>query len=346
MIRRLLPAIMCLPGLAALLSAQPLHELFSHLPPHVSVLTTWGARPEWGRDGTHLFFLGKSIGDVFRIDLRTREVRPVTDHFHHEGFNRIGALANGDLLLAGHRQFDAENPWQHRHDLEMWVLDKGFQSPAVSLGERCDEGPAVSRKNLTIAWTAPGQREIYVGEIVYSGGKPAIASKRLVVSYKDSPDPIRLETQDFRPPHERELLYTHYWGTHDEPFRYSDTYGINLDTGERRNYTNSPNTYDEAEGVFPSGAFTLIESDRHQAERMWKVDVYRLRLDGSGQVERLLDFSSRYPGVISDNPVVSPDGRSIAVQVGFPRMGSGQGRGILLFDVEKYERRKAQGNGE
>jgi hypothetical protein len=116
-----------------------------------------------------------------------------------------------------------------------------------------------------------------------------------------------------------------------------------LKTGEITNYTNSSGSYDEAEGIFPDGKYCMIESDRHQdlANRLrWKVDIYRLKLDGSGEVERLADFSTRYPGKLrSDNPVVNRTGKWIAVQYGY-MAGSGDGQGIFLFDVEKFEKSK------
>jgi len=101
-----------------------------------------------------------------------------------------------------------------------------------------------------------------------------------------------------------------------------------------------PDSYNEAEGIFPDGKYILIESDRHQPmqfKNQYKLDVYKLKLDGSGEVERLADFATRYPGRFrSDNPVVAHNGKWIALQFGFMK-GAGNGQGIFLFDVEKYE---------
>jgi hypothetical protein len=72
--------------------------------------------------------------------------------------------------------------------------------------------------------------------------------------------------------------------------------------------------------------------------RKWRVDVYLLKLDGTLSIERLCDWTN-YPGYRSDNPVVSPDGKIIAIQRGF-MAGAGQGRGIVLFDLEKYRQMK------
>jgi Tol biopolymer transport system component len=114
-------------------------------------------------------------------------------------------------------------------------------------------------------------------------------------------------------------------------------------SGKTTDYTYLPDSYNEAEGIFPDGKYILIESDRHQPmqfRNQYKLDVYKLKLDGSGEVERLADFSTRYPGRFrSDNPVVSRNGKFIALQFGFMK-GAGDGQGIFLFDVEKFEHGK------
>jgi len=89
----------------------------------------------------------------------------------------------------------------------------------------------------------------------------------------------------------------------------------------------------------------MIESDRHHEKEkrlQYRVDVYKFKLDGSGEAERLADFSTKYPGILrSDNPVVDKSGKYIALQFGF-QAGSGNGRGIFLFDLDKYEKSKKQ----
>ena len=59
-------------------------------------------------------------------------------------------------------------------------------------------------------------------------------------------------------------------------------------------------------------------------------------IDGREEMERLADFSVRYPGKLrSDNPVADKTGKWIALQYGF-LAGAGNGQGIFLFDLEKY----------
>lgn len=304
------------------------------LPAHMRVLLPWGQRPDWDHEG-RLVFMEKAFGDAYRIDLGTRELTPLTAHFPHEGFDRVLVLANGDFLLTGPPEVDAKDPWKDRHTrFEMFVLDRGLTRPPVALGERIDEGPAVSRTRMHLAWTPPGQRDIYEADIVYRDGVPSLANKRLALSYAGRPMSERLEPQDFRPPDEHELIFSCYSGTLEEPFYFSDVCGLDLASGRITNYTKTPEQYDEPEGIFPDGRHTLVESDRHGENRKWKIDIYRLALDGTNRAERLTSFDGVPGGYHGSNPVVSPDGRRVVVQVGIHGSGAGQGRGLVLIDLD------------
>ncbi|MCU0401205.1 MAG: hypothetical protein MUE75_09390 [Algoriphagus sp.] len=281
------------------------------LPPHFSILTTWGVRPEWDEKSENIYFLNKLVGDVFKINIATKEVSQVTSGFYHGGIHRVLCLANGDLLLAmGSPIFDANNPEKDRHaGLGLYVLTKENPNTPYALDAYCDEGPAVSKNSLKIAWTLKGQREIKAG-----------------------------------PSLNEELIYTHYWGDERDQYFNSQVFGFNLNTKETKKYTDLPKSYNEAEGIFPGGDFMVIESDRHQPmneRNKYKLDIYKLKLDGSGEVERLADFSTRYFNRIkSDNPVVNKTGKIIAHQFGYQK-GAGDGRGIFLFDLEAYEKAKS-----
>jgi len=304
------------------------------LPAHMRVLLPWGQRPDWDHEG-RIVFMEKAFGDAYRIDLRTRELTPLTVHFPHEGFDRVLVLANGDFLLTGPPEVDAKDPWKDRHTrFEMFLLDRSLTRPPVALGERIDEGPAVSRSRMHIAWTPPGQRDIFEADIVYRDGVPSLANKRLVLSYAGRPMSERLEPQDFRPPDERELIFSCYSGTLEEPFYFSEVCGLDLGNGRITNYTKTPEQYDEPEGVFPDGRHTLVESDRHGENRKWKIDIYRLALDGTNRGDRLTSFDGIPGGYHGSNPVVSPDGRQVVVQVGIHGSGAGQGRGLVLIDLK------------
>lgn len=311
----------------------------NNLPPYMTVLLDWGQRPEWSNDGKWIYFLPKAFSDVFRIDVATGKIEPVTIHYFHEGYNRVLSLPNGDLLLAGPDNFDSSDPWKSRHRLHLSVLKKPFNKPSIPLDAYCDEGPAVSKTDNRIAWTLPGQREIKMGELVYKNKEVTLVNEKTILSFdqKNIPTSHRLETQDFYPG-ENKLIFTYYYGTDEEPFYFADPYTLDLETGEMEKLTNTKDIYNEAEGVAPDGSFLLVESDRHTEQQKWLVDIYLLRLNGTKQMERLCDWT-KYPGYRSDNPVVSPNGKTIAIQCGF-MTGSGQGRGIVLLNLEKYQQSK------
>jgi hypothetical protein len=327
-------------------NSQTIETIIEELPPYFSILTTWGVRPEWDEKSENIYFLSKLVGDVYKINIATKDISQVTS-FYHGGIHRVLCLSNGDLLLAmGPNIFDANDPEKDRHKgLGLYVLTKSNPDKPYPLNAYCDEGPAVSKNSMKIAWTLKGQREIQAGEIVYDKGIPQLNGVSTIISYKDSSAYVRLETQDFRPPLNEELIYTHYWGDERDQYYNSQVFGFNLITKETKKYTDLPKSYNEAEGIFHDGKYMVIESDRHQPmeeRNKYKLDIYKLTLDGSGEVERLADFSTRYFNKIkSDNPVVNHKGNMIAHQFGFQK-GAGDGRGIFLFDLEAYEKYKQQ----
>lgn len=323
--------------------SQTIESLVKELPSYFSILTTWGLRPEWDEKSENVYFLNKMAGDVFKINIETREITCVTCGFYHTGIFRAMCLVNGDLLLGigDGEVFDPAEPEKGRHKLAMFILKKDDPDKPVPLGEYCDEGPAISRNNMRIAYTLPGQREIMMADIKYTNDVPSLVNKKKIISYNDSSAYVRLETQDFRGMNDDELLYTHYRGDARDSFNHSQTYGFNTLTGKYVNYTNLPNSYNEAEGIFPDGNSICIESDRHQPmsdRNKYKLDVYRLSLDGTGKAVRIADFSTRYTGILrSDNPVVCKTGKFIALQFGF-MIGAGDGKGIFLLDLDKFEK--------
>jgi Tol biopolymer transport system component len=109
---------------------------------------------------------------------------------------------------------------------------------------------------------------------------------------------------------------------------------VDLETKKVTNLTNSPDEYDEPEGVFPDGQFTLVECDKQNKLGWQHIDLWKLRLDGGGYVERLTYFSD-YPGYKASNPVVSDDGRFMAFQMAKTTDQAGVGYGIFVYDFEK-----------
>ncbi len=101
-----------------------------------------------------------------------------------------------------------------------------------------------------------------------------------------------------------------------------------------------PGTYNEAEGIFPDGLYTTVEADR-QCEQLGgergygNIDIWMLRLDGTGKDFTRLTHFNDYEGGKASNPVISTDGRFMAFQVGRTGDPAGVGYGILLYWFKK-----------
>ena len=80
-----------------------------------------------------------------------------------------------------------------------------------------------------------------------------------------------------------------------------------------------------------------MECDRHNSKGTGQIDIYKLKLDGSGDVERLTYFAD-FQGYKSSNPVVSDDGRYMAFQVARVGDWAGVGRGIFIFDLNEVNK--------
>ncbi|MEJ1971163.1 MAG: hypothetical protein WDM96_01130 [Lacunisphaera sp.] len=194
------------------------------------------------------------------------------------------------------------------------MLGRDGKNPPVALGVFCSEGPAVSRQKLQIAWAEwrnPGAGEgdlalskIYLADIAYTDGKPALANRQLLLDGSEPGYRCTMETQNFNPQRPSELIFN----TYTDRGQKCDALGVNLETKKLMRYTNSPAIYDEAEGVFPDGEFTLVECDEQHPGGPANIDLWKLALDGSGRHTRLTYFSD-YPGYKAANGVVSDDGK-------------------------------------
>ena len=330
-------SVFAIPFLAFTLGAAPADKDPSdELPPNIRRLTHFGERADWSHDGKRILFLSKTFGDAMEIDLATGAVRNLTAHYPHHGYTRALYLQNGDILLSGPDQFDPAHAGDARVQCWLYVLDKNLTSPARPLGSKCSEGPAVSRKRMHIAWThvaaqypdempADGSR-MMEADVVAEGGKPKLANQRVIITSTELPFRCTMETQNFRPPDERELTFSAYG------YQGTDVCGVDLQTKKVTNYSNAPGQYDEPEGIFPDGQFTLVECDRHNRKGSGHVDLYKLALDGSGATERLTHFND-YPGYKASNPVVSDDGWRIAFQLAKSTEAAGVGHGIFVYEV-------------
>ena len=124
--RRLLIAAFTLAlATASLANDGPATSPDRDLPPHITRLTLFGERADFSHDGKRVLFLEKTFGDVYEVDLETKQPRLLTGHYPHHGYTRALYLANGDILLSGPERLDPLHPADARVQCHLSILDKG-----------------------------------------------------------------------------------------------------------------------------------------------------------------------------------------------------------------------------
>ena len=116
------------------------------LPANIVRLTHFGERASWSPDDKRIAFMEKSFGDVYEVDVATKNIRLLT-HYPHAGFLRAQFLPNGDYFLIGARTFTDIQTTRSR-DQEMWIL-KADAKPGdrpLALEHKISEGVAISKK--------------------------------------------------------------------------------------------------------------------------------------------------------------------------------------------------------
>jgi hypothetical protein len=328
-------------------SGSPLGDL----PPWITSLQDFGVRPDWSGDSARLVYLDALVGNVFEVELATGSRRSLTEHFPHHGFTRARYLANGALLLCGP---GSANPDREGVDAVVGAVGDRWHTelfylpldggPAQPLEEPCFEGPAVSRLGMTIAWTRSdypeellfARSEIWTGRIEVQDGRARIVDRRRRVGREDFYYLAFLETQDFRPPDDSELLFSAY------AYKGGEVMGVDLNTGALTNYSQDWG-YDEAEGVFPDGESIAIEreANTYTAVPVGDIDIWQLSLDGTAEVRRLTNFTD-YAGYGANNPVISPDGKKMVFGLRIKGGDHGNADGMLLYDFEAARQARSE----
>jgi Tol biopolymer transport system component len=306
-----------------------------NLPSNITRMTYFGERASWSPDGRRIAFMEKSFGDAYEVDVSTKAIRLLT-HYPHPGFLRVQYLSNGDYFLIGARTFTDIQATRGR-DQEMWILKHDFKpgDRAVPLDHKISEGVAISRSAMKIAWSntrgqypdllQEGESVIYTADVVYDGGMAKLANKKEVLRAK-APE-CTLEAQDFRN-NDTELIYTCY----RSPF--ADVLGVDLASGRITVYRKLPGEYNEVEGIFPDGRYTLVESSRAQSQQNSNyIDIWKLRLEPNSTDFTRVTHWGEYAGYKASNPVVSPDGRRMAFQSARSKDAAGVGYGIFVMDL-------------
>jgi hypothetical protein len=306
-----------------------------HLPKNIEVLTHFGERADISPDNQRVAFMTKSFGDAMVVDLKTRVIQCLTCNVPAAAFLRVMHLVTGDYILIGPDHFENVHTSRTR-DNELWFLSKDRGAKPVKLGQKMSEGAAISKKTLKIAVSqtvaqspdlAPEASRLVVADLDISG-VPKLVNQKMVYESKDRS--CTLEAQDFYD-NDSKMTFTCY-----EPEGHSSVMGIDLKTGQVTNFSKAPGTYNEVEGIFPDGLYTAVEADRQCAQLggprgAGNIDIWKLRLDGTGKdFTRLTNFND-YEGGKASNPVLSTDGRFMAFQSAKTTDPAGVGYGILIY---------------
>lgn len=310
-----------------------------NLPPHIQILTHFGERADISPDNQRIAFMSKSFGDAFVIDLQTKIIRCLTCNVPGAAFLRVMHLPGGDYILIGPDHFEDIRTSRTR-DNELWYLSREPGAKPVKMGQRMSEGMAISKRSMKVAFSVlPAQdpslgegSRIEMADVQVADGKATLVNKKII---HRSPDAnCRLEAQDFYD-NDTKLTFTCY-----EPQGLGSAMKLDLASGEAVNLSKKPGSYNEIEGIFPDGVYTLVEADR-QCETLGgqrgsgNIDIWRLKMDGTGRDFVRLTHFNDYEGGKASNPVVSTDGRFMAFQYARTTDPAGVGYGLLIYRFTK-----------
>jgi Tol biopolymer transport system component len=245
-------------------------------------------------------------------------------------------LSTGDYILIGPEHFQDIHVSRSR-DNELWFLSKQPNSKPIRFNQKMSEGAAISKKSLKISYSEnsaqnpelpKGASRLFIADVDLSGGVPQLTNKKVV--YESPDNRCNIEAQDFFD-NDRKMTFTCY-----QPEGMASVMTIDLETKEVVNQSKAPGTYNEVEGIFPDGKYTCVEGDR-QVQTLGRkggfreIDIWKLRLDGTGKDFTRLTHFNDYDGWKASNPVVSTDGKFMAFQVAHTADEAGVGYGIMLY---------------
>ncbi len=112
--------------------------------------------------------------------------------------------------------------------------------------------------------------------------------------------------------------------------------GIDMETGQVTDFSKTPDTYNECEGIFPDGDTppwkATVKSLNYEGEHGCRTSTSRSsKLDGTGKDFVRLTHFNDYEGWKASNPVISTDGKLMAFQVAHTSDNAGVGYGIILY---------------
>jgi hypothetical protein len=310
------------------------------LPANIEMLTLFGERADISPDNARIAFMAKSFGDAMVVDVKTRAIRCLTCGVPGAAFLRVMHLVTGDYILIGPDHFEDIRVSRTR-DNQLWFLARDRGARPVKFNERMSEGMAISKKSLKVAYSQvhaqvpdvpEGASRLIVADVNLAGGTASLLNKTVVYESKDSS--CTIEAQDFYD-NDSKMTFTCY-----EPKGAASVMGIDLATRQVTNFSRTPGTYNEVEGIFPDGQYTCVEADRQIATLggsggSGNIDIWKLKLDGTGKDFVRLTHFNDYEGGKASNPVVSTDGRFMAFQAAKTTDPAGVGYGILVYWFRK-----------
>lgn len=311
----------------------------STMPRGQRLISAFGERPVFSPDGTKLAFIGQSYGDAFEYDMRTRRLRNLTAHMPHRGFLRVHYLNDGSFLLVGPHEKGATMEETRQTKIELFWMDRDATQAALPLGTVLFEGIATSRLSNRIAWTQMEPAGATMGDakdtvlktavVVVDNGGARLANVEQVATFGD----CLTEAQDFLPGDTGLTMPCYHMSKAFTGGTQTEVLSVDFATKAVTRYPTPPQLYGEIEGIFPGGKRSLVECS---GDRSAGMDLCVLDLNAKAprytRITHIMDYGRWKYG----NPVVSPDGHTIAAQVGSADVADvGMGLGIVLIDVPK-----------
>lgn len=297
--------------------------------------------PFYTSDGERIVYVNNLQG--WEYEIATGVERCLTCDFPEPAeIHRIYPMVDGSYMIAGPSQ-ESEEALQGVHEAlarimgdELWWLDGDLQRAPQALGSRVFEGFAVSTADMKIAWSnspvqlaftnsateAPNTAfSVYVADVVVVDGQARLDN----IEYVHEEQTSFIEVQDFVPGDQALTLST-YWSlerrlTPSDPVGALQTFfesggyinlididaeawTLDLNTGEFINQSNSPDTYDEFEGIHPGGKISSMETSQGGDG----IGLSLVEIDGTGKNIRLFDRAD--VGYFLDTSF-HPDGRTM-----------------------------------
>jgi Tol biopolymer transport system component len=302
------------------------------LPSNIQQFTNFGERPDISPDNKKIVFVARTFGDIMSMDIAKTELRCLTCHLPRANFIRAFHLSNGDFILIGPEIF--LNTAQGKKESLLWYMSAKKDAIPVKLGPIVNEGIAVSKHSLKIAYTeklSDGKitnSKIILAELDLNNGEPQLKNKKIVLEKMS--ESCSLEAQDFFQDDNKLSFFCYV------PNGLFDAQVLDLNTMKSIYISNNPIGFTEPEGVFPGGIYTAVESDK-QCEWLGgkrgssNIDIWKLKMDGNGNDMERLTFFNDYEGVKASNPVIATNGEFMALQAARSSDPPGMGRGILLY---------------